>query len=61
MSTESLHPKELITIVTIQKIGLWSDAVNFPSLPLMKLSAYYKAFGCDVKLIDDFFKRRKIT
>ena len=24
------------------KIGLWSDAVNFPSIPLMKLSSYYK-------------------
>ena len=27
------------------KIGLWSDCVNFPSLPLMKLSAYHKAKG----------------
>ncbi|GHV15621.1 hypothetical protein FACS1894219_12590 [Clostridia bacterium] len=35
------------------KIGLWSDAVNFPSLPLMKLSAYHKARGDTVKLIDD--------
>lgn len=24
------------------KIGLWSDSHNFPSLPLMKLSAYHK-------------------
>jgi hypothetical protein len=24
------------------KIGIWSDSKNFPSLPLMKLSAYYK-------------------
>jgi hypothetical protein len=38
------------------KIGLWSDAVNFPSIPLMKLSSYYKSLGCDVKLIDDFFR-----
>ena len=39
------------------KIGLWSDAVNFPSLPLMKLSAYYKGRGCCVKLIGDFDER----
>ena len=41
------------------KIGLWSDAVNFPSLPLMKLSAHYKQKypGCTVKLIDDFSER----
>jgi hypothetical protein len=30
------------------KIGLWSDAVNFPSLPLMKLSAYHKECGENV-------------
>jgi hypothetical protein len=36
------------------KIGLWSDAVNFPSIPLMKLSAYHKARGDSVKLIGDF-------
>jgi hypothetical protein len=33
------------------KIGLWADAVNFPSIPLMKLSAYHKARGDSVKLI----------
>lgn len=27
------------------KIGLWSDCHNFPSLPLMKLSAYHKQRG----------------
>lgn len=27
------------------KIGLWSDCHNFPSLPLMKLSAYHKQLG----------------
>jgi hypothetical protein len=43
------------------KIGLWSDAVNFPSLPLMKLSAYYKAHGDTVKLIDDFSERFDIA
>jgi len=36
------------------KIGLWSDAVNFPSLPLMKIAAYHKWRGDTVKLIDDF-------
>ena len=43
------------------KIGLWSDAVNFPSLPLMKLSAYYKQKGHTVKLIDDFTERFDIA
>jgi hypothetical protein len=36
------------------KVGLWSDAVNFPSIPLMKLSAYHKARSDNVELIDDF-------
>lgn len=31
--------------VIILKIGLWSDSHNFPSLPLMKLSAYHKSHG----------------
>ncbi len=39
------------------KVGLWSDAVNFPSLPLMKISAYHKARGDTVKLINDFTER----
>lgn len=30
------------------KIGLWSDCHNFPSLPLMKLSAYHKQRGDEV-------------
>jgi hypothetical protein len=34
-------------------VGLWSDAVNFPSLPLMKLSAYHKSRGDTVKMIRD--------
>lgn len=32
------------------KIGLWSDSHNFPSLPLMKLSAYHKANGDNVEM-----------
>lgn len=32
------------------KIGLWSDCHNFPSLPLMKLSAYHKKLGDSVSL-----------
>lgn len=35
----------------MSKIGLLSDAVNFPSLPLMKISAYHKSKGDDVKLV----------
>ena len=34
------------------KIGLWSDSHNFPSLPLMKLSAYHKSLGDSVQLFD---------
>ena len=33
------------------KIGLWADNVNFPSLPMMKLSAYHKSRGDEVSLI----------
>lgn len=32
------------------KIGLWSDCHHFPSLPLMKLSAYHKSLGDRVSL-----------
>lgn len=32
------------------KIGLWSDCHNFPSLPLMKLSAYHKSLGDDTAM-----------
>ena len=34
------------------KIGLWSDSHNFPSLPLMKLSAYHKSLGDSVELFN---------
>lgn len=34
------------------KIGLWSDCHNFPSLPLMKLSAYHKQRGDDVDFVN---------
>ena len=30
-------------------IGLWSDCHNFPSLPMMKLSAYHKSLGDTVE------------
>lgn len=30
-------------------IGLWSDCHNFPSLPMMKLSAYHKSIGDTVE------------
>ncbi len=33
----------------MSKIGLWSDCHNFPSLPLMKLSAYHKSIGDTVE------------
>lgn len=32
------------------KIGLWSDCHNFPSLPLMKLSAYHKRLGDEISI-----------
>ncbi len=35
-----------------EHIGLWSDSHNFPSLPLMKLSAWHKAQGDDVEFIN---------
>ena len=35
------------------KIGLWSDSVNFPSLVLMKLSAYHKSLGDEVAFIEE--------
>ena len=43
------------------KIGLWSDAVNFPSLPLMKLSAYHKARGDAVTMLRDPMERFDIV
>ena len=38
----------------MSKIGLWSDCHNFPSLPLMKLSAYHKGKGDTVELVNHF-------
>lgn len=35
------------------KIGLWSDSHNFPSLPLMKLSAYHKNIGDHVEFLTE--------
>ena len=34
------------------KIDLWSDSHNFPSLPLMKLSAYHKSIGDEAEPFD---------
>lgn len=36
------------------KIGLWSDCHNFPSLPLMKVSAHHKKLGDDVEMYSIF-------
>ena len=36
------------------KIGLWSDCHNFPSLPLMKISAYHKQQGDTVDFANHF-------
>jgi len=35
------------------KIGMWSDSINFPNLPLMKLSSYHKEQGDSVELIKE--------
>ena len=35
------------------KIGLWSDSVNFPNLPLMKISAFHKSLGDEVTFINE--------
>jgi hypothetical protein len=34
------------------KVGLWSDSHNFPNIVLMKLSAYYKARGDHIDLLN---------
>lgn len=36
------------------RIGLWSDCHNFPSLPLMKISAYHKQHGDTVDFVNHF-------
>lgn len=38
----------------MNKIGLWSDCHNFPSLPSMKLSAYHKSLGDSVEFVNLF-------
>ncbi len=38
------------------KIGLIGDNINFPSLPLMKISSYHKTKGDNVKLIDNYIE-----
>lgn len=40
----------------MNKVGLISDSTS-PSLPLMKISAFHKSKGDDVKLVDDFTEK----
>lgn len=42
------------------KIGLWSDNHNFPSLPLMKLSAYHKQLGDQVEMLNHLVHYDKV-
>lgn len=42
------------------KIGLWSDCHNFPSLPMMKLSAWHKQRGDIVSFINRFERYDKV-
>lgn len=44
----------------MSKIGVWSDCHNFPSLPLMKLSAYHKSKNDTVEFVDRFKHYDKI-
>lgn len=44
----------------MNKIGVWSDCHNFPSLPLMKLSAYHKSKNDTVEFVDRFKHYDKI-
>lgn len=40
---------------SMKKVILWSDNHNFPSLPCMKASSYYKSLGYEVKLFETGF------
>lgn len=42
------------------KIGLISDCINFPSIPLMKISAYHKAKGDTVEIVNNYFEKFEI-
>lgn len=42
------------------KIGLWSDAVNFPNVPLMKLSTHHKQLGDVVEFAEENGKYDKV-
>lgn len=35
------------------RIGVWSDSVGFPNLPLMKLSSYHRSMGDTVEFISE--------
>jgi len=41
----------------MSKIGLITDSINFPSIPLMKLSAYHKLLGDTVEMVTNFFEQ----
>ncbi len=45
----------------MRKIGLITDSVNFPSLPLMKISAYHKKKNNIVKIVDNFLETYDIV
>lgn len=45
----------------MRKIGLITDSVNFPSLPLMKISAYHKKKNNIVKIVDNFLETYDIA
>lgn len=38
-------------------IGLITDSINFPSVPLMKISAYHKSKGDNVEIVKNFLKK----
>ena len=40
----------------MSKIGLITDSINFPSLPLMKLSAFHKLKGDTVEIVNNYFE-----
>ena len=39
------------------EIGLITDSINFPSVPLMKISAFHKSKGDNVEIVTNFLKK----